>query len=141
MKFADWAPFGDVIKHVKSATTDQDFPSGIPIYVDPKGLAEADKTLDSQVTIDLEGVPLGKSLKLVVSQLDLTYAVRHGMVIITGRNIAASRDDGMVLSFRRVGHCYFALLAAFLGGMVGRWVHRHSRPEFLTSDVSSTAAP
>lgn len=29
--------------------------------------------------------------------------------------------------FQRVGHCLFALLAAYLGGVIGRWFHRSNR--------------
>lgn len=122
MPFAVWTPFGDVLKHIKEATADEDFPAGIPIYVEPNGLAEAQKTLESPVTLDLVGIPLATSLKLLVDQMGLTYQVRDGIVTITAPALSARDTDSLILSFRRVGHCYFALLAAFLGGMVGRLI-------------------
>ena len=55
MSFHDETPLEDVLKYVKQATTTNTY-SGIPIYVDPLGLQEAEKTMKSTVTIDLEGV-------------------------------------------------------------------------------------
>lgn len=122
MQFAEETPFGDVIKHIKEATADEDFANGIPIYVEPYGLAEAERTLESRVTLDLVGIPLATSLKLLVDQMGLTYQVRDGVVTITGPARSARDTDSLILSFRRVGHCYFALLAAFLGGVAGRLI-------------------
>ena len=55
----------------------------IPIYVDPIGLQQAERTLNSTVTIDLEGVPLKTSLRLALKQLGLAYCVRDGVLIIS----------------------------------------------------------
>ena len=49
MKFVEETPLEDIIKHIRQATKSSDMPSGIPIYVDPIGLSEADKTLTSTV--------------------------------------------------------------------------------------------
>ena len=46
----------------------------MPIYVDPLGLQDAEKTLTSPVTIDLEDVPLRFSLRL------LAQATRSGLL-------------------------------------------------------------
>ena len=75
----------DVLKYIKSNTQDEeyDLPSGIPIYVDPIGLQEAEKTLQSTITLDLEGVPLSRTLHLALKQLGLVYFVDDGLVIIT----------------------------------------------------------
>ena len=53
MSFPNETPLEDVLKYIKQATQDANY-SGIPIYVDPLGLQEADKTLTSPVSIDLE---------------------------------------------------------------------------------------
>jgi hypothetical protein len=83
-------PFGpdtaleDVIKYVKSSTKGPSFADGIPIYVDPIGLSEADKNMSSTVHgVQLEGVPLRTTLKLLLKQLDLTYVVSDGLLRIT----------------------------------------------------------
>jgi hypothetical protein len=58
-------------------------PTGIPIYVDPIGLQDADKTLADTVQIQLEGIPLKTTLRLVLKQLSLTYTVKDGLMTIT----------------------------------------------------------
>jgi len=82
MLFANETPLDDVLKYIKQASTTKTY-AGIPIYVDPKGLKEAEKTLTSTVSIDLEGVPLKTTLRLALKQLDLAYCVRDGVLIIS----------------------------------------------------------
>ena len=83
MPFPQETPLEEVIKYIKSATVSPQLPEGIPIYVDPVGLQEAEKTMSSTVTLALEGVTLKKSLKLLLKQLDLTYTVKDGLMTIT----------------------------------------------------------
>ena len=82
MSFADPTPLEDVLKYIKQATTTPNY-AGIPIYVDPMGLEEATATLDSTVTLDLEGVPLKTTLRLMLKQIGLAYCVRDGVLIIS----------------------------------------------------------
>ena len=70
------------------------------------------------MTLEVDGVPLSVTLGLLLKQLDLGYVVRDGMLKI-GK---ASTVSGAT-SFRRIGHCYWALLAAFCGGCAGRTLH------------------
>ena len=84
MKFTDETPLEDVIKHIKDSTKSSDMPSGIPIYVDPIGLSEADKTMTSTIrNLELDGVPLRRTLQLALRQLDLGYFIVDGMLYIT----------------------------------------------------------
>jgi RNA polymerase sigma factor (sigma-70 family) len=84
MKFDEETPLEEVIKHIKDSTKSSDMPGGIPIYVDPIGLSEADKTMSSTVrNMYLEGVPLRRTLQLLLTQLDLFYFVVDGMLYIT----------------------------------------------------------
>ena len=57
--------------------------NGIPIYVDPKGLNEAEKTMQSPVQLSLEGTKLKTSLRLMLDQLDLAYYVKDGLLVIS----------------------------------------------------------
>jgi RNA polymerase sigma factor (sigma-70 family) len=82
MSFANETPLDDVLKYIKQATTSKTY-AGIPIYIDPKGLSEANKSLTSTVSIDLDGVPLKTTLRLLLKQLDLAYCVRDGVLIIS----------------------------------------------------------
>jgi RNA polymerase sigma factor (sigma-70 family) len=83
MSFANETPLEDVLKYIKAATAGK--PS-IPIYVDPVGLQEAEKTMTSPIQIDLEGVPLKTTLTLLLKQLGLVFNVKEGVLIITSES-------------------------------------------------------
>ena len=53
------------------------------MFVDPQGLAEAKVTLDTLVSLDLEGIPFKTALRLMLKQLGLAYCVRDGVLIIS----------------------------------------------------------
>src|SRR5262249_16949741 len=82
MSFANPTPLADVLKYIKSSTSGTGG-SSIPIYVDPRGLEQNGATVSSPVTIDLDGVPLKMSLRLMLKQLGLAYCVRDGVLIIS----------------------------------------------------------
>ncbi len=75
-------PLKDLLKQIRSSLAG---PSGrvIPVYVDPKGLEQAHVTLDTPITLDLEGIPLKTALRLMLKQLGLAYCVRDGVLIIS----------------------------------------------------------
>ncbi len=107
----------DFLTYIRDATRSPDG-KVIPIYVDPVGLAETDKNMDSRIEeLDLEDVELRTSLRLVLKHLDLDYVVKDGMLLINSQ-------DALELSWRSieddpyqtVGHCLLALFAAVLGG-------------------------
>ncbi len=77
----------DILKYIKSKTRGAEGESvsrEITIYIDPVALEE--QNLDPKttlVTINLEGVPLRTSLRLLLKQLNLAYCIKDGMVIIS----------------------------------------------------------
>ncbi len=81
--FANETPLEDVIKYLQNATVSDELPMGIPMYVDPVGLNEAEKTKASPITLGLEGVKIRTGLRLALKQLDLGYFVREGLLTIT----------------------------------------------------------
>ena len=83
MPFAQETPLEDVIKYIKTATTSPIFEQGLPIYIEPEGLQSAEKTMDSPIKLNLEGIKLKTTLRLVLKQHGLGYYVKHGLVIIT----------------------------------------------------------
>lgn len=89
MKFPDDTPLADVISYLRETTKSAAFPEGLPIYVDPQGLQDSDKTMASTVAIELEGIPLKTTLTLLLRQLGMVYHVRDGVLILT----SASSDD------------------------------------------------
>jgi hypothetical protein len=117
MSFANETPFELALKYIKAATTGPK-DSGILIYVDPVALNEAGKTMKSPVTLDVEGAPLSVTLGLMVKQLGLGYVVRDGLLKIGNASTVSSATP-----FRRMGHYYWALLAAYCGGCAGRTLH------------------
>jgi hypothetical protein len=117
MSFANETPLEDVLRYIKAATAGPN-DTGFPIYVDPVALSQAGKTMTSPVTLDVEGVPLRVTLSLLLKQLDLEYMVQDGLLKIGNASILSSAT-----SFRRMGHCYWALVAAFCGGCAGRTLH------------------
>jgi hypothetical protein len=83
MPFPNETPLSQVIKYIKDSTTDPGMEQGLPIYVDPQGLQEAEKTMDSPITFSMDQVRLKTSLRLILKQLEMGYYIREGMVIIT----------------------------------------------------------
>ncbi len=81
--FRQETPLSDVLEYIKQATADKERVVGLPIYVDPLALRELDLTMDSPVTIELEGVPLRTTLRLMLRQLGLVYSVIDGVLIIS----------------------------------------------------------
>src|SRR5690349_1404927 len=115
MRFRDETPLADVLDHIKQATSSPSY-CGIPIYADPIGLREAERSLNSTVQIDLEGVPLRVTLRLCLKQLGLAYEVADGYLRIDAEDSERSpdRDD----PFLTVGHCLLAMLAAGSGAVM-----------------------
>ncbi len=85
MRFPNETPLDDVLKYIKQATTTPNYP-GIPIYIDPLGLQEAERSLNSTVPMDLEGVPLKATLRLCLKQLGLVFRVQDGYLRITSED-------------------------------------------------------
>ena len=87
---------------------------------DGSSRAEKNKYLSSPVSNDVEGVPLRVTLGLILKQLGLTYDVREGLLTITkGASVIGGID-----TFRRVGHCFLALMIASMGGIGGLYFSR-----------------
>jgi hypothetical protein len=82
MSFANETPLEDVLKYIKAATQRAN-DNGIAIYVDPEGLAKMNKTMSSPVSLDVEGVPLRTTLRLLLKQLGLVYTVKDGLLTIS----------------------------------------------------------
>ena len=114
LHFPHETPLEDVLKFITSNVRCADG-NRLPVYVDPIGLKEAEKSMQSTVEIDIEGVPLKTSLDLVLRQLGMMYEVREGILEITSsgcRDLPYIEDP--LLS---VGHCLITLLAAGIGSV------------------------
>lgn len=118
MHFPMATPLEDILKYAQSATRARDGWE-IPIYVEPVGLQEEERTMTSPVTLDLSGVPLKTSLHLAVAQLGLAYRISDGLLLITSEH-----DRAPVASdpFLMVGHCAIAFVAGIVGWTLARIV-------------------
>jgi hypothetical protein len=83
-------PLEDVLKFLKQAPRKGLDDKGIPIYVDPVGLNEAEKTLATPVSFVAKGEPLKSSLERLLKSIGLTYNVKDGLLTIT-----AASDEPM----------------------------------------------
>jgi hypothetical protein len=119
MNFPKETPLDDILKYVRQETQLGNWE--LPIYVDPVGLQEAERSLTSTVTLDLTGVPLKTTMHLILSQLGLGYSVRDGFLFVTSAVEVAPAYDYQD-PYLTVGHCVMALLAAALGGLLAPFV-------------------
>ncbi len=89
MSFEHATPLNDVLKYIKTATKKSAGEPDLMISVDPIALQKVQKTMMSPVflVVTLEGVPLKTSLRLLLSQLDLAYVVKNGVVSITPSDV------------------------------------------------------
>jgi hypothetical protein len=121
MEFPQETPLAEVLKYIRAATQGPD-DTGLPIYVDPIGLQEAEKTLQSPVVLELSGVPLKRSLYILLKQLGLVYDINEGLIVINSE----STDDRPLFEdpILPVAHCVLALLAAGMGALLATIVAR-----------------
>ncbi len=130
MAFAKPTSWQEVLKYIKSSTARRGH--HLPIYVDPKGLKDANATLDSTVIIDLEGAPLKTSLRLILRQLGLAYCIRDGVLIISSvegvreelaeaaRELMGSNSDQVDMrTLARTGIIRNRMMGGGMGGMGG----------------------
>ena len=118
MNFKNETPLEDVLNYIKNATQGPN-DSGIPIYVDPVGLQEAEKTMTSPVTLDLEGVPLKTTLRLLLKQLGLTFTVKDGMLTITSESSEDQPTEIRVYPVADLSIIPFSLMGGGGGGGMG----------------------
>jgi hypothetical protein len=154
MTFPEKTPLQDVLRYVTLATATPTHP-GIPIYLDPIGLLEAERTPQSTVAIDLVGVPLKTSLQLCLEQLGLSYHVGGGCLrVVSAERVSSELESAPYLvaynprwlgpntvelssdldhPFLAAGHSLLALLAAGFGAVAA--------PMVAEPRLGSTASP
>jgi hypothetical protein len=120
--FPEEVPLEDVLKYIRDATRDVNF-QGVPIYVDPIGLRNAEKTMASTVRIDRDAIPVRVGLGFCLKQLDLEFSVRDGFVAISDNAAIPVFDDPVQV----VGHSLLALFAAGVGAAAARFLSDRAR--------------
>jgi hypothetical protein len=115
-------PLEKVLAYIHRATADVNFP-GIPIYVDPIGLENAERSMVATVRIDVDAIPVRDALRICTKQLDLNFSVRSGHVMISDTATIPVYDDPVQV----VGHSLLALIAAGVGAAASRFVSDRTR--------------
>ncbi len=85
----DDLPLDELLKHIKQSTADAAFP-GIPIYVDPVGLQDANAGIASRVQIPKKG-SVEFVLSFALRELRLSYTVQDGFLMISSRDDITDR--------------------------------------------------
>ena len=91
LTYADGAPLDDVLKDIRMQTIKNPkipkLPTGIPIYVDPLGLQEVERSMSSEVKrpSSADKLTLGEHLRLVLDPLGLAYMAKDGFIMITSK--------------------------------------------------------
>jgi hypothetical protein len=99
MVFPKEIPLKEVLKHIKQATKRGPLDPGLAIYVDPIGLQEVQRSLNSTVTLNVENTPLRDTLPQVLGQLGLSYFVKDGVLIISSpQGIDAERKEPLIVA-------------------------------------------
>jgi hypothetical protein len=104
LDWPDGTPLGEAIKRIGESTLGGPrFPRGLPILVDPDGLREAGRTLDSPVKAPPDAATAGplslaNELRIILEPLGLVAEVRDGAIVVTSRGrvdraAAASEED------------------------------------------------
>jgi hypothetical protein len=86
LTYPDGASLEDVLKELIRITTGKPkLPSGIPIYVDPVGLQEAERTMESPVRKPESAaqLTLGEHLRRILEPLGLAYVIKDGFLMVT----------------------------------------------------------
>ena len=86
LTYADGAHLEAVLKEIKLRSTGwPKLKSGIPIYVDPIGLQEAEKSMTSPVRrpSPVDRLTLGEHIRSVLGPLGLGYVVKDGFLMVT----------------------------------------------------------
>jgi hypothetical protein len=137
MRFPDGTSLADLLDHVKKAAASAGQPD-IPIYVDPFGLQEAERSLSSTVRIDLEGLALRTTLDISLRQIGLYYYVEDGCLRISSED-SEDFDSETQDPYRVVGHCLLALIAAVVGGVSAPLVAAASRDRPGSTEANEAA--
>jgi hypothetical protein len=106
--YADGASLNDALKDIKQRTTKNPklpkIPNGIAIYVDPVGLLEAERSMDSPVKrpAGADAMTLGEHLRRVLDPMGLAYEVKDGYLMITTKDSLVGNIEDPYFEYRDV---------------------------------------
>jgi hypothetical protein len=106
--YTDKATLNDALKDIKLRMTKNPklpkIPNGIPMYVDPVGLQEVKKSMETPIRRPerADAMPLGEHLRRVLQPLGLDFVVKDGFLMITSKTLMDSNVDDPYLRYRDV---------------------------------------
>ena len=66
---------------------------GVQYYLDKRSLRDSDINQDAPVTLDLEEVPFGMVLDLMLRELGLGYRIRNGVIVVASETDMQSKTE------------------------------------------------
>jgi hypothetical protein len=106
LAYQDGDALSNVLKDIKMQTTKNPklpkIPAGIPIYVDPIGLQEAERSMNSPVKRppSADTLTLGEHMRRVLGSVGLDYVVKDGFLMITSKESLNLPTGGEVDPYR-----------------------------------------
>jgi hypothetical protein len=102
--FPDETSLRDVLAYLEQVTGKPPHERAMEFLIVPGGLEQAKKTLDSTIQMDLKGVPLKTTLRLMLDQLGLACVVKNGRLVIhSAKGIEKLRRKESGAAVPRVG--------------------------------------
>jgi hypothetical protein len=99
LNYADGTALDDLLREVRKKTTMAPKPAkpwaGIPIYVDPIGLQEAERSMNATIQRppSADTLALGEHLRRVLEPLGLGYELKAGFLMITAKEATDTPVD------------------------------------------------
>jgi RNA polymerase sigma factor (sigma-70 family) len=101
-EFPGLVTLADLLKHIRKATTDADYP-GIPIYVNPIGLQEAEQSMGVAIEVNRKQCSVREVLWWALHPLQLSYIIKDGFLMIDSRtSVTEMRVEEMERKLDRV---------------------------------------
>ncbi len=119
MQFPNETPLEDVLKYIKEEAKDAKG-RPIPIYLNPMGLATVEKTITAPVTLDIDGLPLRTTLRLILDQLDMAYEIHDGLLEINSvTDFADRKQEEQLRAMKQRGEVSGGGMGGGMGGFGG----------------------
>ena len=119
-------PLGDLVEFLKDH-------HGINIEMDSRALDDVGIGTDVPITRNLKGISLRSALQLILDNLDLTYIIKHEVLMITTTEVADAHVESHVYSLHRLGDVDSEELAKVIQNTI--------RPDTWRTGASSDKSP
>ncbi len=141
MPFPNETPLENILHYILNKPANEKAGNlSVPIFVDPKALEKTRTSVTSPVVIDVDGVPLRTTLRLLLRQLGLAYSVDTGFLMIRQLNdeviVLDKLPEGVAVSLETK-----AILAKLNEPIGIPFVHKTKLSDVLTYITKVTKRP